>query len=259
MDFIPIFREISDKIGIIIRETPSGIIGTNPKGDITRDFDLKAEDCCFSILSKKLKGFELLGEEVGSRVKGKPEYFFVLDPCDGSHNRAHNIGVYTFSIAGLKYRENPNVQDVQFGFVKNLVSGEEYWAEKGKGMKYCGKPAKTSQESDFKKSTISADISAGNAHKVGKLLEKARYIRCLGTAAYGSALVSSGQVEAHVDVRGRLSIENFAATHLMVKEAGGIASDSDGKALNTPLDLKAQSEIVFSGNRKIHEQILELL
>lgn len=263
MDFLRLFTNIAKDAERIIERADNTLIGKNLKGDTTRKFDLAAEDACFQGLAKVIPGFEMLGEEKGVRIKGKPEYMFVVDPCDGSYNRLRGIGTYCFSIAGMKYKETPTLRDIEFGFVKNFVTGDTYYAEKGKGALFNGKEAHASKTTDLADSLITIDLSIFNNppsfEPMYSLFRKIKKLRCFGTSAYSTAAVSSGQAEAYVDLRDRLSIENYAASQLIVKEAGGILSDMKGNEINIPLDITKVTTLIVSCNKTIHEKILECL
>ncbi|MDP2973901.1 MAG: inositol monophosphatase, partial [Candidatus Diapherotrites archaeon] len=72
-------------------------------------------------------------------------------------------------------------------------------------------------------------------------------------------LVASAGFDAHVDVRDKLTPENFMAAYLIIKEAGGVLTDAFGKELPETGDLKKPFNIVASGNIGLHRQIIELL
>jgi fructose-1,6-bisphosphatase/inositol monophosphatase family enzyme len=263
MDFLQIFTDIARDVERNIEKTDSTEVGKNLKGDTTLNFDLVAEDTVFKGLTKAITGFEMLGEERGVRIQGKPEYIFVVDPVDGSYNRSRRVGMYSFSIAGMRHKENPSLKDIEFGFVKNLVTGEIYYAEKGKGALYNGKEAHTSEITDLSKSLVNLDLTIytnpPSFETVYPLLSKIRRIRCIGSAAYSTAVVASGQAEAYVDLRERLTVENYAASQLIVKEAGGVVSDAEGNELDVTLDITKPKSVLFSCNKTIQEQILDSL
>ena len=54
----------------------------------------------------------------------------LIDPVDGSRNAVSGIPFYCTSIA---VADGNTVGDIELAYVVNLINGDEFWAEKGKG------------------------------------------------------------------------------------------------------------------------------
>ena len=83
--------------------------------------------------------FRLVSEELGERRFGDDEspWVVVVDPIDGSLNAKRCLPFYCISIA---FADGPTVDDVRFGYVLDLGSGEEWVATAGEGATVNGRP-----------------------------------------------------------------------------------------------------------------------
>ena len=70
----------------------SHIVRKNPSGDISRAFDIKAEEILVNDIKKEFPGFGIISEEVGDIKGSKRNKFFIIDPVDGSFNFMRRIG-----------------------------------------------------------------------------------------------------------------------------------------------------------------------
>ena len=75
----------------------------NPKGDLSRPFDLTAERCAVSFLQREAPESLVLSEESGviDVGQGPPRHRFILDPVDGSDNYARAVGRSAVCVAVL--------------------------------------------------------------------------------------------------------------------------------------------------------------
>ena len=70
----------------------------------------------------------ILSEEAGY-IDNQAEKTLVIDPIDGTYNSVMGIPFYSVSMAiGTK-----SMADVEAGLVQNVVTGERFYAETGKG------------------------------------------------------------------------------------------------------------------------------
>ncbi len=78
------------------------------------------------------------------------------------------------------------------------------------------------------------------------------------TAAQHSSVLS-GDLDAHVDVRSRLTPESFLAATLLVTEAGGHICRLDGGALGSFQSLQDRTTLVAASTRELAEEIINAL
>jgi myo-inositol-1(or 4)-monophosphatase len=90
-------------------------------------------------------------------------------------------------------------------------------------------------------------------------MSEAKHIRHFGANALELCYVADGTIDAFVDIRGKLRTTDVAAAWLIIKEAGGIITTSEGKPLNARLDPRQKVEFIAAANIKIYERILSLI
>jgi myo-inositol-1(or 4)-monophosphatase len=71
--------------------------------------------------------------------------------------------------------------------------------------------------------------------------------------------VADGTIDAFVDIRGKLRTTDVAAAWLIIREAGGIITTSEGKPLDARLDPRQKVEFIAAANIKTYERILSLI
>ena len=82
--------------------------------------------------------FVLVSEELGERAFGTGGATrVVVDPIDGSLNAKRGIPFFSLSIA---VADGPTMGDVDFGYVYDFGSGEEWTARRGEGAFLDGRP-----------------------------------------------------------------------------------------------------------------------
>jgi NAD+ kinase len=137
-----LLTEIADEVdriakNVISQGSPGEDLGMGADGTPTKLIDEAAESACIQILNDRKENLNVLSEEIGF-IDNNAEYTLVMDPIDGTHNAIRRIPFYSVSLAIGKKR----LSDVKYGLVKNLASGDTFWAEKGKGAYLNDKPLK---------------------------------------------------------------------------------------------------------------------
>ncbi len=234
-------------IGLVGKPEASMIIQMGADGTFTEKMDKVAEDAALSVLEKKSIQVKLISEELGERTIGKPEFTVLLDPIDGTFNAVNNLPFFCVSIA----IGNSNLSDIRYGYVRNLVNGDTFTAEKGKGAFLNNRRIHVSSTSRIDEMSIVSYTHSYDNKKVKR-------IRVLGSAALELCYVASGVFDAFIDMRGMLRITDMAAGKLIVEEAGGMVTDERGKPLLTSFDVRQRVNIIAS-NGLAHDKLLELV
>jgi myo-inositol-1(or 4)-monophosphatase len=236
-------------------------LGVGAGGDVMRVIDLEVEKAIADSLTENLRDFVLVSEESGLKTYGKGKCTVVVDPLDGSTNVLRR---YPACSSAMAIAEGATMSDVVAAGVVNLVTGDLYYAERGLGA-YLNdvriKPRKTSKVED---AFVAFELNVrgqitGYVSRVAELIERARHVRLIGSDALEICLVASGASDAFVDLRGFLRVPDFAASAFILKEAGGIITDADGRELSCKLDPKARSTIVAACTLELHEDIMKRL
>jgi myo-inositol-1(or 4)-monophosphatase len=236
----------------------SQTVGVGASGDRTTVADKKAEEVLISALTR-VEGLRVLSEEAGDVGSPQAEFLAIVDPIDGSSNFERGIPFYCTSVAIAK---GPALGDVYFGMVRDLVSGDVYTANRGRGAKMNGKGIRTSKTIDLSKAVVGIDISRASQAAlksllplVGRVGRQVHY----GANALELCFMAQGMTDAFVDVRGRMRPVDFAAAQLIATEAGAVVTAPEGGELRLSMDLGSRFSFVASSNRSLHGKILECL
>lgn len=245
MKEIPFFRDES-KIPI----------GTGAAGDKTYRIDKIAEDIILSGLDASGEALTIISEEAGIRdIKGGAKKV-LIDPIDGSRNAISGIPFYCTSIA---VANGDTVGDMQLSYVLNLVSGEEFWAERGGGAFHNGEKMSTQSDEIFYLTAYEAQSPRTDISRIMPLLVDSRKTRCFGATALDLAYLAYGAISVFANPSPSRSFD-FAGGWLLVKEAGGLFTDMNGNSIDAvEVGLEKSTSLLVSGNGRLHDKALRLL
>ncbi|MCH8965304.1 MAG: hypothetical protein IIB58_10110 [Planctomycetes bacterium] len=95
--------------------------------------------------------------------------------------------------------------------------------------------------------------------QLGALFASARAVRSYGCASRAIVLVAEGSIDAHIDVRERLTPESFLAAAAILQEAGGCVLDAAGNSLPAFTNLQQRTTIVAAATEELAREIIETL
>jgi len=232
-------------------------LGTGAGGDVTVYMDRVLEDILID-KCKRIGNVRLISEELGVRDFGKPELSVIADPLDGSVNAKSGIALY--SVLYAIGPPGPTLGNLRMGYVRNLVSGQEYWAFRGKGA-YCDGKRIHAQKDDALKILLVelSPVVEKDLRAVMPLMIAATRVRSLGSMALDMCYAATGAVSGVADLRGgRLRPLDLSAGKLILEEAGGLVTGGRGESLDDmSLDLGNHTDILAAGNPGIHKRLLE--
>lgn len=241
----------------------TGETARNAKGDSVKWFDLAADEAAGDYLREHFPCPVVLLSEEGSPREfgtGQPEFTVVLDPVDGSDNFALGIAPVGMAVALIPRSYPISVETVQYALVGDLVTGRISTAERGSGASSNGKQIRTNTCNDLKSAMISCEMNHFAVRaSLANVLSRARGVRSLGCATQAITLVASGSIDAHLDLRGRLTPENFLAPSLILTEAGGTVSGSEGEPIPEITNLTQRFSIIASGSPELHAVLVQQL
>lgn len=236
-DLIAIARETVDAIARRIKQDSYAKYGKEvamgADGTPTLYVDRIAEDAAFEIIGQSSN---ILSEEAGFIDNGS-EYTFIIDPVDGTRNAVHGIPFYCTSIAIGKN----DLDSIKYGVVLNLISGDRYEAFKGKGAFRNGQPI--SACTDFS-DVIYVLVLGHSGNERTWHLVNSHTTRSLGAAALEMCMVASGAAHVYFMPKELLRITDFAASTLIVREAGGKVYTASGDVPRIKVDLSERSSIL---------------
>jgi myo-inositol-1(or 4)-monophosphatase len=241
---------------------PQPNLGLGAGGDMMKPVDLAAENAIIQTLQQHDVSFTLISEESGIKEYGvNPKgHYLCVDPIDGTTNLTHGLPFYCSSIA---VSNKPELDDVYAGMVVDLVHDETYMAMKGKGAYRNGERIHTLKTPSLDEAVVGLDLNAYKAKLNMKiatdLIENIKHTRHFGANALEICQVAAGLTDAFIDLRNKIRTTDVAAGFLIVKEAGGIVTDTGKKPINVKLDPKQTLSFVASANIEIHQKILSLI
>ena len=229
-------------------------------GDTTVEVDRVAEHVVFTKLASLAEAgerFSVLSEEAGRRDFGADMPLVLVDPVDGSLNAKQGVPLYGLMLAVL---DRPTVSGTAAGLVMNLATGQTWTAVRGAGAWRDGARLEVLTRSDPRRLELLGLESTPRALKAAQpLVERAAKIRILGSMALSISLVASGALEvfsAPMPVR----VFDMAASLLLLREAGGVATTIDGQPLDDlRCDLSTRATLLCAPTRELHEEALRIL
>jgi myo-inositol-1(or 4)-monophosphatase len=246
-----LFREINK-----LRPVRQEAISTGASGDKTFPVDKKAEDIIIKHLEATGEPLSIISEEAGMMDLNGGGRKVLIDPIDGSKNAISGIPFYCTSIA---MAEGDIIGDTAMSYVINLINGDEFWAEKGKGAYLNGMRIYSQKDDIFYLIAYEAQNPGHDIKKALPLLSESRKTRCLGATALDLAYLASGSISVFINPSPSRSFD-FAGGYLLVREAGGVFTDMEGNGIESvKAGLKKSTSLLASGNERLHEKALRLL
>jgi len=229
-------------------------------GDTTVEVDAVAEAVVFSELAGLVERgakFSVLSEEAGHRDFGSPYPLVLVDPVDGSLNAKQGIPLFGLMLAVL---DGPTVGDTCAGLVLNLSTGEAWRCIRGEGAWRGADPVSVLARSNHDRLEVIGLESTPRALKLAQpLVERTSKIRILGSMAISIALTSAGAFDAFcapIPVR----VFDMAASLLLLKEAGGVATTTEGESLDgLSCDLSTRATVLCAPTRALHSEAMGIL
>ena len=224
--------------------------------DITGNIDLEVEKMVVSAIKEQFPEHNIISEEMGDLGK-ESEHTWYLDPIDGTKYYAKGIPLFTVSIALM------HNQEFILGIIYDPNADKMYRACKGNGAFVNDKPLKVSENCDLSKSIITLDIVRIHDQPLDKIDEQLKILnnillktyrtRAMGNGSLSMCYLAQGYFDAYYDLTGKEDILDLAAGVVIVREAGGYASDIDGNPIET-----SQGHFIVT-NGEITDRFAELI
>jgi myo-inositol-1(or 4)-monophosphatase len=225
-------------------------VATEFKGavDPVTEIDRASEDAVVAAIRAHRPEDGILAEE-GSEAAARSGRRWLVDPLDGTVNFVHGIPQVSVSVG---------LVDDRGGLAAAVIDplrDEEFTATRGGGAFLNGEPLAVSARSPLADALLVTGfpydrVEHGSAyvHAVGALLQSARGIRRLGSAALDLAWVAAGRFDGYWEFS--LAPWDLAAGALLVAEAGGMLTDSRGGPA-THMDLVVSNGLIHEELRRI--------
>ena len=210
--------------------------------------DRRAEDIIRGMLLDAYPDHGFYGEESG-RKQADADYLWLVDPIDGTKSFVGGYGMWSTQIA-LMHRG-----ELVLGVSSAPALGEMAWAVRGMGAQLNGAPIRISDRTALEQ----AAVSTGNLqtmarspqwNRLGEILARVNRTRGYGDY-YHYHRLAAGQIDAVIE--SDVNILDIAALVVIVREAGGVFSDLEGRA--PALDTTS----VLAATPALHGELLEML
>lgn len=198
--------------------------------DLLTQADLASESLILNRIRERFPGHAILSEEAGQ--SGSHDYYWVVDPLDGTVNFAHGMPHYCVSIALRRGFETIA------GVVYDPERDELFWAERGAGAYLrrangSERRLRVGSARNLQESLLAtgfpydrATNPANNLAEFNRIILRVRGVRRAGSAALDLAYVAAGRYDGYWEYR--MKPWDTAAAALMVTEAGGALVTLDG-------------------------------
>ena len=221
----------------------AGVVTSKGRGDVVTETDHAVEAAVTAYLEAEFPDHAVMGEEHAPGITSDG-WMWVIDPVDGTKNFSRGIPHFAYNIA-LCWGSEPAL-----ALTLHPVTNELFYAVKGRGATLNGSPIRTGEAPDVANAVVAADLGYED-HRGALQLDLARAIfpkvqswRVPGSAALGFAYAAAGRWDLYL--HSYLKPWDSAAGLLLVREAGGVATDRDGT------DATIFSEGAAAGGKAVH-------
>jgi myo-inositol-1(or 4)-monophosphatase len=258
-DWLALCRAAVEDVRGVLSDLPQRsdrepVVGSGMGGDETTAIDAAAERVILARF-EGLDGLTIVSEEVG--VIGDGPTHVVIDPIDGSLNAKRGIGFFALSIA---VASGPAMGDVDFGFVHDFGTEEEWTATRGEGARLDGRLL----ESQLPKEQIEilafeATRTASVAENAAAVVDLAYRLRIMGSLALSLCHLAAGRIDAVCSLKPARAVD-IAAAQLLVLERGlAIELPDAAPFAAAPLDVEGRSRVVAAGTPEVCRRLARAL
>ena len=227
-----LLADIADEIALDRYQSLDLVITTKPDNTPVTDADRAVETAIREALSKHRPDDGLLGEEFGRDLKGARRYW-VIDPIDGTKNFMRGVPTWACLIALVEVHDDGS-QEVVVGIASSPALSRRWFASccQGAFVTFNGatKKISVSQVASLSDASITYSDFAGFGDRLKpfqEMLEGAWRTRGMGDF-WSHMLVAEGAVD--VAIEPTLAIWDMAALDIIVREAGGVFTNTSGVA-----------------------------
>ena len=219
--------------------------------DLVTATDIAVENFLRDKLQALLPGSHVLAEE-SSPDAPLLENTWIIDPLDGTTNFAHGLPFVATSI-GLWQGG-----DIVLGVINAPLLGTCFTAAKGQGAFRDGIPLHVSATSVLVDALIATGFPyimdeelPGLLRRMGRVLARTRGVRRYGAASLDLAFTAAGHYDGYYERC--LKPWDVAAGLLLVREAGGVVSRTDGSSFHV------KNHDILATNGKIYAELQALM
>jgi myo-inositol-1(or 4)-monophosphatase len=262
-DWLALCRAAVDDVRLALAELPTRadrepVVGSGEGGDETTAIDAAAEAAVIRRFESADLDGVLVSEERGEvRLGDGGNARFVVDPIDGSLNAKRGIGFFSLSIA---VASGPTMADVDFGFVHDFGTEEEWTATRGEGAYLNGHVLNGERPKDrIEILAFEATRTASVAEKASAVVCLAYRLRIMGSLALSLCHLAAGRVDAVCSLKPARSVDIAAAQLLVLEQRLAIDLPEAPPFAAAPLDVEGRSRVVAAGTHDLCAQLFAAL
>ncbi len=221
-----------------------------PNAGFSTPADIESENFIIEELKKIDSTIPFWAEEAG-KSQDNSDWYWVIDPLDGTTNFAHNIAYFCISIA-LTYKSVP-----QLGVIYDPLHDELFIAYKDCGATMNGKSIKVNSLS-LEHAIVAISLpyvcstNFNDCFKhIIKVTNSVADVRFMGSTALDLAYVAAGRFDGTFFQE--LKWWDVAAGVIILQEAGALVSDFEKKPIND------QFQTFLAASPKVYDKIMNLL
>lgn len=249
--------EAAHKAGAILKQgfgSSFAISSKEGRHNLVTEYDTAAEQAIITHIQSVYSTHSFLAEESGATgLQNSDTIQWIIDPLDGTVNFAHNIPIFSVSIAAALRGE------LLCGVICQPLLDELFTASKGNGAYLNGTQLHVSATNALAEAILVTgfpyNIHENPRNAIGhfaRIIGKGLPVRRLGSAALDLAYVAAGRFDGFWEVQ--LNPWDVAAGQLLIEEAGGKITHYD----NSPYSMNAPTILATNGNA-LHDELSALL
>ena len=224
------------------------VIDVKGHRNVVTETDVEAELRIKAILADAYPQHKILSEETASDTDASTGWTWVIDPIDGTKNYSIGIPFWCTNVA-LCLDAQPVL-----GLTYDAVHEEGFWAIAGGGAFLNDAPIRVSEKPDVFSAIIGIDLGYDDAlgaqqlDLLRRIFPRTQGFRLTGSAALGMAYAACGRIDLYAHLS--TSPWDVAAGMVLIREAGGVASDRAGH------EMQITDRAFAAGGRAVHDDFI---
>ncbi len=238
---------------LILKHRGSAVSSEKSLNNLVTEADYKAQEAIIEVISESYPDHSIIAEEKDLTANVDSENLWIIDPLDGTNNFAHNIPHYCISLAFAQ------IGRVMTGVIYDPERDEMFAAIRNEGACLNKSPISVSRTKSLQESVVATGFYYDRGIMMRKTLQSIENlfdnnihgIRRFGSAALDLCWVACGRFDAYFEYN--LSVWDFAAGMLILRESGGKINDQKGEEINL------NSTGIAASNGNFHEHFLKVV
>jgi myo-inositol-1(or 4)-monophosphatase len=250
-DPLALALDLAREAGAVLLERlrmPREIAEKSRRADIVTDADRASEALIVARLRAEFPGATIFAEESGMHA-GTSDERWIVDPLDGTTNFAHGYPLFCVSIAYERAGE------LIAGVVYAPAMNECFAAGRGSGARLNDETISVSRIDRLADAMVCTGFHPADFERNAACFRAASYraqaVRRDGAAALDLAYLACGRFDGFWEFD--LHPWDVAAGTLLVREAGGVVTQTDG------MPARVDAPSILGTNGRIHPELVEVL